>query len=1302
MANKCGIGIYLPAVLVLYIITTDAQNTVVKYAIFEEQGEVVYIGNIANDTHLFQGIPLKDLQLFRFQIPTQSNKYASLFSVNETTCVLSTVRKIDRESFEECQYSTMRCVISFNVIVYRYDSPDLLNIYRMISAEVTVKDINDNPPEFPTSSITVQVPEEDDGYVFTINGARDKDTGTVNSYDVSGNGLFLLDVPVTQDDTQTQEPELYIRVARKFDREKQSNYSVTITAMDAGNPERTGTLTMNVLITDINDNAPIFMQQEYNFSIPENLALESGILNVTATDADSGKNGVVSYRFSIRTAPTVSEYFEIDATLGQITVIGEVDYEKIQEFHFYVIAYDHGNPVQTSQTKVSIYVTDVNDNSPQININLPPGGTTLSEDTAIGTYIALIEVLDPDSGENGRVTCASSDPNFWLEPLTLKNNYKVVLFQRLDREVNPYLEVMMRCEDFGIPRRQSVASFRVTVSDVNDNFPIFTEKVFNMSIEENNVVDGRIGTVSATDKDENQNGQVVFSLHPEALAQFRIDQDTGVIRARISFDREIQDKYIFRVIASDKGTPSLTSTGTVAVYITDQNDNDPHFITNSTQLFVYENQLNGTIVGVIQAVDPDNGINGSVSLNFHYLGNISELFFFYPDSGLVKTRVPLDREAKNKYEFSVLAVDMGGRSSPAQVSIFILDLNDNDPVIECPNGSDDSVLIPFKTKVGSVIAQIVASDRDEDKNAQLHYSLKTTNTSDDVFIELNTGKLILNRSLNYADVDRTLSLQVVVTDQGSPPRNASKTCKLLIANDEDVQAAAIGNLHQSIWIVIAVVCLTVLLSVVMVTVICKLCLCDKRKAMESRSDDRNVLDEKLSEISSTSSRDANEKDNERLPKKYMYDRNLVMIKNSTTSMQKEKQREKEIPDTNEKMKPLTSILKRRNSDTQNQDMDTLDSGRGGSEGDSSSLVGTVDQAPDFFTNFTDNRKLQTQKSVDSGIGIKDNMPNPSKKPSQTNLEEDHVSLESDTTKKSQVSRVPKSIANFIQTPSKTATRKELQKLRNISESVHTESDDNHSDVSYSQKKSVRFLDKSSSRDRVFSEPGHVTHIQSHDQQSLSQSCNSYNFRQDTSKHLSLDRTVSKSGFPQSGNNGKGLHYRPPTNNSSNSFPTQITHANARTTFSFQQSNSVGGVVKSGNSDQQHVSDSETYRPSYNRRGNAQNDTIVSGNDILKNYGKHSLSYSLNRSVSPESHSAILELPALSQRSRHHSDGSFSTHGLSYIVPLEGPTYENGQRYTLRNSGGRGDDGSSTTSGSYTLSLEESGHEKEYQHKDIVV
>ncbi|KAK3578312.1 hypothetical protein CHS0354_004221 [Potamilus streckersoni] len=1299
MARESGIVIYVTIVLVLYLIKTNAQDTTVKYTIFEEQEDaVVFIGNIANDTHLLQSIPPKDLQLFLFQILPQSNQHASLFSINETTSILSTVKKIDRESFEECQYSSMRCVISFNVIVYRYNSPSLPDIYRMILAEVIVEDINDNPPEFPISSITVQVPEEDDSFVFTINGARDKDTGIVNSYEVSGNGLFLLDVPKIHDDTRAQEPELNIKVAQTFDREKQNLYSVTIKARDGGSPERTGTLTMNIIITDINDNAPTFLQQEYNLSVPENLVLESGLLNVSATDADSGENGVVSYRFSSRTATTVSEYFEIDASLGEIKVIGEVDYEKIQEFHFYVVAYDKGNPVLTSQTKVSIYVTDVNDNSPQININLPPGGTTLSEDTAIGSYIALVEVLDSDSGENGRVTCISADPNFALELLTLKNNYKVVLFQRLDREVNPEHEVMLRCVDFGIPHRQSVASFRVKVTDVNDNFPIFTEEVFNISVEENNIIEARIGIVSAADKDENQNGLVAFSLHPETLALYSIDRDSGIIKARISFDREIQDKYIFRVIASDKGTPSLTSTGTVVVHITDQNDNDPHFIMNSTQLFVYENQPAATRVGVIQASDPDNGINGSVSLRFLYQGNISELFVFFPDSGLVKTRVPLDREVKSKYEFSVLAVDMGGRSSSAKISIFIQDLNDNDPVIEYPNDSDDSVLIPLTTKVGSVIAQILASDRDEGKNAQLHYSLNTTSNSDDIFIELDTGKLILNRSLNDADVDLDLIFQVIVTDEGYPPRNASKMCKLLVTKDEHVQAAAIGNLSQSIWIAIAVVCITVLLSVLMVTVIFKICLCDKRKAMKSRSDDRNVLDEKLSEISSTSSKDANGNDNKRLPEKYMYDRNLAMIQNNTsTSLQKEKQREKGIPYTKEQLKPLTSILKRRNSDTQNQDVDTLDSGRGGSEGDSSSFIGTVDQGPDCYTDFADKRKLQTQKSVDSGIGII--IHNPCKKSSQVDQEEG-VFLKADSIKKSRkVSGVPKSTANFVHTPCRTATRKELQTLRNINEPVHTESDDNRSDVSYSQKKSVRFLDKSSlsSRDHVFSEPDHVTHKRSFDQPSLSQSWNGNSFHKDISKNPSFDKTDGKIGVPNSGDSSEGLQYRPHTVNSSNSFPTQTTNANAQTLFSLYKPNNVDGVVKSGNSGQQ------TYKPSYNRTVSVQNASIISGNDIFKNYGQHSRPSSVNRSVSPESRSAILELPALSQRIRHHSDGSFSAHELSYLAPLDSPTYENGQRDSLSMiSGGRGDDGSSTTSGSYTLSLEESGHENEYPHKDIVV
>lgn len=787
----------------------SCQATDLQYKLIEEKPVDTFVGNVKTDSTLRSEMTDQEFSQLQFQILTEGNQYAPLFSITDDNGILRSASVIDRE--DVCGPG-LQCILGFSVSVFKRDVNDLdkLDFVKFLQIGVEIKDINDNPPIFPESEIIVNVSESVPlGHIILTSTAIDKDTGVNNSvqtYEISSfDNTFGVQLIENLDETSN----LGIIVTKPLDRETKSFYRVTIVAKDYGSPQRNGTLNVNINIIDANDNNPNFNQSSYSISVKENPPIGSVLLHLLATDLDIGRNGKVTYHFGSRTSKAVTQLLSLNETTGELIVKGVIDFEVDQFLQFYVEAKDQGSPAQKAQTIVKINVTDINDNSPKININFPPGGELISEDSKIGQYIATISIQDDDSGVNGTVSCRVKDETFELTQV-YKNIYKINLKKSLDREDKPQHNVTVSCSDFGTPPKHNSTSFVINVGDVNDNEPKFSETVYHPVIYENNAVGDIVAIVTAVDPDEGQNGEVSYSLSSNANSVFSISSSSGIITANKIFDREETDQYEFNVTAFDNGTPRFSSTVLVVVTIGDKNDHAPVYSKSLYTFTIQENLIPGTIIGNVSAYDNDTDGNGR--LMYSQSHPFSSVFQIKQNTGEIMVIDLVDRESKDLFEFNVTVSDHGlpPKTSSARIQINVKDENDNFPVITYPTKSNNSIQIPSSLEVSSFITKVTAFDLDLGINAELTYHIIQGDQFGHFHLDNKTGRMVLKELFGPDDYG-TYILLIAVQDGGIPQRTSWTNLELTVSSDEG---------KQNMLIAITVCAVTAILSASMIVVIC--------------------------------------------------------------------------------------------------------------------------------------------------------------------------------------------------------------------------------------------------------------------------------------------------------------------------------------------------------------------------------------------------------------------------------------------------------------------------------------------------
>ncbi|XP_026883862.2 protocadherin gamma-C5-like isoform X29 [Electrophorus electricus] len=639
-------------------------NTVgaqIRYSIAEEVKEGSIVGNIAKDLDF----DISDISYRKLRIASESSR--QYFSVDSVKGELIVNGRIDRETL--CG-EIVNCLLPLEVVI---ENP--LQLHRV---EIEIKDINDNAPNFQTKESILKIAESATlGARFPLESAKDPDVGTnsLKSYFLNKNDHFRLNVKSLENGRKVPE----IILDKPMDREKQLGHTLTLTAVDGGDPVRSGTTLLKIIVEDSNDNEPQFELPTYKATAQESAALGSNVVTIKATDPDEGINGEIQYYFGTHTPDHVRKVFNVNPDTGEITVTGKLDYEVANSYTFDVCAKDKGYPKLEGHSSVQVLIIDENDNAPEIVLTSLPN--PVPENASVGTVVALINVMDLDSGDNGKVDLKISRGfPFKLKP-SFDNHYSLVTDSVLDRELNSEYNIEIIATDSGFPSLRTTKTINVKVLDVNDNAPVFIHPSYNLYIEENNVAGVSLLSVAAGDTDADKNAILTYSVmdssanHVPTSSYFYINSENGTIYSMSSFDYEKVKILQFIVQAKDHGSPSLSSNATVHVFILDQNDNAPVVIYPSAVMGSVSHQRMtrsakaGHLVTKVTAVDADSGHNAYIS---YRLAEATSLFSVNLHTGEVRTKRSVSEQDDSSQRLLIEIKDNGEPVQSTTVTVDIL------------------------------------------------------------------------------------------------------------------------------------------------------------------------------------------------------------------------------------------------------------------------------------------------------------------------------------------------------------------------------------------------------------------------------------------------------------------------------------------------------------------------------------------------------------------------------------------------------------------------------------------------------
>nr|XP_008517939.1 PREDICTED: protocadherin gamma-C4 [Equus przewalskii] len=643
----------------------------IRYPVPEESQEGTFVGNVAQDFLL----DTESLSARRLQVAGEVNQRH--FRVDLDSGALLIKNPIDREAL--CGLSAS-CIVPLEFVT---EGP--LEMYR---AEVEIVDVNDHAPRFPRQQLDLEIGEAaPPGQRFPLEKAQDADVGSnsISSYRLSSNEHFALDVKKRSDGSLV--PELLLE--KPLDREKQSDYRLVLTAVDGGNPPRSGTAELRVSVLDVNDNAPAFQQSSYRISVLESAPAGMLLIQLNASDPDLGPSGNVTFSFSGHTPDRVRNLFSLHPTTGKLTLQGPLDFESENYYEFDVRARDGGSPAMEQHCSLRVDLLDVNDNAPHITVTSELG--TLPESAEPGTVVALISVQDPDSGSNGDVSLRIPDHLPFALKSAFRNQFSLVTAGPLDREARSSYDIMVTASDAGNPPLSTQRTIFLNISDVNDNPPSFFQRSHEVFVPENNRPGDLLCSLAASDPDSGLNALISYSLleprnrDVSASSFISLNPQTGAVHATRSFDYEQTQTLQFEVQARDRGNPPLSSTVTVRLFVLDLNDNAPAVLRPRARPGSLCPQAlppsvgAGHLVTKVTAVDLDSGYNAWVSYQLLEAPDPS-LFAVSRYAGEVRTAVPIPADLPPQ-KLVIVVKDSGSPPLSTSVTLLVSLEEDTHPVV---------------------------------------------------------------------------------------------------------------------------------------------------------------------------------------------------------------------------------------------------------------------------------------------------------------------------------------------------------------------------------------------------------------------------------------------------------------------------------------------------------------------------------------------------------------------------------------------------------------------------------------------
>ncbi|XP_054594003.2 protocadherin gamma-A2-like [Nothobranchius furzeri] len=548
--------------------------------------------------------------------------------------------------------------------------------------------------------------------------------------------------------------------------------------------------TVTIQVTDINDNPPIFGKHEMKFKISESAVIGATFVLERAVDLDVGVNNLKSYNLKPTDNFALKLHNSADGNKNVEMVLQKpLDREKQEQINLVLTAVDGGEPQMSGTMQIVITVLDVNDNAPVFTQKTYKA--TVTENSPKGTVVATVTASDADEGSNSKITYSITNA---LEDIinifqVNENDGKVTLIGNTDFENSRSYQIHVLASDEG--GLTDSCKLIVDVQDTNDNSPEIKIMSKSTVISEDVKLNTVVMMINIKDKDSEQNGKVKCSINENV--PFILTSETNNFYSLVTdseLDRERASEYNITVSCSDEGVPSLSSSVTLTLQISDVNDNAPVFERSSYEAYIVENNTPGLSIFTVKATDADWNQNARVSYILEDSSvngvPVSSYVSVSADSGVIHAVRSFDYEQIKDFRFHVKAQDGSSPplSSNVTVKILIQDQNDNPPQVLYPvqtGGSVVAEMVPRSAEVGYLVTKVVAVDVDSGQNAWLSYKLQKATDRALFEVGLQNGEIRTIRQVTDKDAVKQ-RLTVIVEDNGQPSRSATVIVNVAVAD----------------------------------------------------------------------------------------------------------------------------------------------------------------------------------------------------------------------------------------------------------------------------------------------------------------------------------------------------------------------------------------------------------------------------------------------------------------------------------------------------------------------------------------
>ncbi|XP_050721222.1 fat-like cadherin-related tumor suppressor homolog [Eriocheir sinensis] len=645
---------------------------------------------------------------------------------------------------------------------------------------VTVIDINDNGPVCKEPIYRREISEDatpGTHVASIVSWDADEGTAARSRYILTGDSANHFSIDQLSG---------HVSTATQLDREARDHYHLEVVVEDWEHKAWQCEVVVEVQVTDTNDNPPSFSLAAHAATLPEDAPINTVVVKMSATDPDLGINRRLRYNF----VDSAEGHFTIDEVEGVVSLARPLDRETRDSYSLTVRAVDQGTPPLSSTTQLMVTVSDVNDNAPEFVRKLHE--TSVAENTAVGTEILRVMATSRDIGVNAEISYSLQHTTL-EEYLHIHPKTGVIsIGAEVDFEHVQQVVVTVVATDGGVLPLSSTALVNLTITDVNDNSPVFTLPSYTATVREDALQGASVVQVSASDIDYGVNSLVRYSIRAGNDDHcFTIDDHTGIITVIKKLDREKVAQYQLTVGGRDLGSPSNTAITQVTIQVGDVNDNAPKFTQDNYTVIVQENRPVGYSVIRLMATDADADPSGA-PFTWEVINQPveSRAFTLDQDGSLRLATNKLNHKVQDQYVVQVRVWDSGSPPLHAntQVTISVVEESRFPPTLFPLK----TVVISFRSAFpGGIIGRVTALDQDPYDTLQYSVAPYPEEVSSIKYFDIDSedGTLVALTPLDAGNY----SVNVSVSD-GRYHRTVQASIEVSVVTEEMVENAVIIRL----------------------------------------------------------------------------------------------------------------------------------------------------------------------------------------------------------------------------------------------------------------------------------------------------------------------------------------------------------------------------------------------------------------------------------------------------------------------------------------------------------------------------